>query len=151
MRLRPVLIALFLIVGGGSPALAAEVTEVTLVTETGAHTLSLEVADTPETRRKGLMHRRSLGDIDGMLFLFGDSAPRAMWMKNTYISLDILFLNKAGRVTTVIEDAAPLSTETLPSNGPAFGAIELPAGAAERLSIAVGDMVRHPAFDGGRP
>jgi len=128
------------------PSFSADTTTVTLMTGTGEHTLALEVADTPETRRTGLMHRRSLDGIDGMLFLFDGSAPRAMWMKNTYISLDILFLDKAGRVTTVIEGAEPLSTKTLPSNGPAFAAIELAAGDADRLGVAVGDTVRHPAL-----
>lgn len=148
-RVAPVL-AVFVVAWAG-PVLSAETTTATLVTDSGEHTLTLEVADTPETRATGLMYRRSLDGIDGMLFLFGDSAPRAMWMKNTYISLDILFLDKAGQVTTVIEGAEPLSTETLPSDGPAFGAVELPAGAVERLDVGAGDTLRHPAFGAPSP
>lgn len=151
MIARTVLILAIMMVGYAPPAWSEEMTTATLVTEAGTHPLTLEVADTPDKRAEGLMHRRSLDGIDGMLFLFSGSAPRAMWMKNTYISLDILFLDKEGRVTTIIEGAEPLSTETLPSDGPAFAAIELAAGHAERLGAAVGDTVRHPAFEADAP
>jgi len=124
----------------------ARVDDVVLVTQSGEHPLKLEVAATPAEWQKGLMFRRSLEGIDGMLFVFSGYSPHAMWMKNTYIPLDILFIDSEGRVTTVHRDAVPHDLTSLPSDGPAKGAIELNAGDVERLHIAVGDMVRHPAF-----
>ena len=136
------------LVGCAPPALSREprVDDVVLVTETGEHPLKLEVAATPKEWEKGLMYRRSLEGIDGMLFLFDDDSPHAMWMKSTYIPLDILFLDDAGTVTTIHAGAKPHDLTPLPSNGPASGAIELAAGAAAKLHVAIGNHVRHPAF-----
>jgi uncharacterized membrane protein (UPF0127 family) len=137
-----------LLAGCARPVLSedARVDHVVLVTQSGEHPLRLEVAATPEEWQKGLMFRRSLEGIDGMLFIFSGDSQHAMWMKNTFIPLDILFIDSTGTVTTVHRNAVPHDLTSLPSNGPARGAIELNAGDVEKLHIAVGDTIRHPAF-----
>ncbi len=82
-----------------------------------------------------------------MLFLFSSEEPVAMWMKNTYVALDMVFVSRQGRVVSIARDAVPLSETIIPSGGPAYAVIELAAGAADAIGLAVGDRVRHPEFD----
>jgi len=134
---------------GASASAAAKMTvePLEIVTATGAHRLRVEVARTPDQREKGLMFRTSLPADGGMLFDFHDERPVSMWMKNTPLSLDMIFVSRAGRVVSMALGAEPFSERVISSGGPALAVIELAAGVAQRLSIAVGDTVKHPTFE----
>lgn len=117
-----------------------------IVTATGAHEFKVEVARTPNERARGLMHRRFLPEDQGMLFDFRFEAPVAMWMKNTHIPLDMIFVSRRGQVTRVADAAEPMSERVISSGPPAYAVIELNAGAARRIGVAPGDVVRHSIF-----
>lgn len=133
--------------GPPPPAVKMAVESLEIVTATGAHRLRVEVARTPDQRERGLMFRTSLPSDGGMLFDFREERPVAMWMKNTPLSLDMIFVSRFGRVVSVALGAEPYSERVISSGGPALAVIELAAGAAQRLSIAVGDTVKHPIFE----
>ncbi|GIW39539.1 MAG: hypothetical protein KatS3mg076_0116 [Candidatus Binatia bacterium] len=102
----------------------------------------VEVADTPEKRSLGLMYRKSLPAGTGMLFLFPDEEDHAFWMKNTWISLDMVFIDAHGTVVGVVPDARPGSTESLRVGTPSRYVLEVPAGFARRHGIGPGTRVR---------
>jgi uncharacterized membrane protein (UPF0127 family) len=110
------------------------------------HQLRVEVMRTVEGRERGLMYRRSLPADQGMLFDFGREETVMMWMKNTYIPLDMIFLSRAGVVTHIAENAAPLSEAIISSDGPAYAVLEVNAGYARKIGLKNGDIVRHPMF-----
>ncbi|MBI1980786.1 MAG: DUF192 domain-containing protein [Methylocystis sp.] len=118
-----------------------------IVTATGEHAFKVEIADTPETRARGLMFRKSMPADQGMLFDFLSEGPVSMWMKNTYIPLDMVFIRRDGRVVGVAADAQPFSERIISSPEPAYAVLELNAGAARRISLAPGDQVRHRMFE----
>lgn len=121
--------------------------KIDLVTQGGAHHgFSVEVATTDAQLSQGLMYRRSLAGDAGMLFDFGDVKPVSMWMKNTLIPLDMVFLGTDGRVLGVAQRAVPGSLEVISSPGPVRGVLELNGGTAQRLGIRAGDRVLHPLF-----
>ena len=135
----------------GIPALAqGDATRLTIVTRAGVrHPFQLEIANTPETRSRGLMFRRELAPDRGMLFEFGQrETDVSMWMKNTYIPLDMLFIRANGLIHHIAENTTPLSEATISSNGPVKGVLEVIGGTAKRLGIAAGDRVEHPFFRG---
>ena len=113
-----------------------------LKTGMAVHALGAELADTPSERAKGLMHRHDFGDDDAMIFIFPDSAPRAFWMKDTPISLDIIFFADDGAWLNTHAHTIPFSTESLPSNGEARYVLELPAGAAAKLGLGEGTILK---------
>jgi hypothetical protein len=117
-----------------------------IVTATGVHRLHVEVARTSSERQKGLMFRASLPADGGMLFDFHDERPISMWMKNTPLPLDMIFVSRDGRVVSLAVDTEPYSEKVIWSGAPALAVIEVNAGTARRLSVAVGDLVRHPIF-----
>jgi uncharacterized protein len=106
----------------------------------------VEVARNDADRAQGLMFRRSMPADRGMLFDFGRVAPVAMWMQNTYLSLDMLFIRPDGTIARIAADTEPLSTRTIPSGEPVLAVLELNAGTAARLGIRAGDRVEHPLF-----
>jgi uncharacterized membrane protein (UPF0127 family) len=116
------------------------------VTATGAHEFRVEVAETTSQRARGLMYRREMPQDHGMLFDFHHETPVMMWMKNTYLPLDMIFVSRQGIVTHVAPDTTPLSEDVISSGGPAYAVIELNAGVAKRIGLKAGDEVRHPAF-----
>ncbi len=121
----------------------------TLVVETAigaAHAFRVELAQTDAERGRGLMFRRSLAPDAGMLFDFGRDMPVSMWMKNTYIPLDMLFITSDGRIRRIEHEAAPESLTIRSSGGPVRAVLELAGGTARRLGIRPGDRVRHPLF-----
>ena len=122
----------------------------TLVTSTGAHEISVEIADSPEEREVGLMNRESMPEDAGMLFDFGESRPVTMWMKNTLIPLDMVFINEGGRVVRVAAHAQPLSLELIPSDKPVRYVLELNGGAAADYGVKIGDRLEHSAIDQAR-
>lgn len=117
-----------------------------IITSTGAHRFSVEEARTEAQRERGLMFRRSMPEERGMLFSFASERPIAMWMKNTYLPLDMVFIGKNGKVVGLAENTEPLSEKIIPSGAPAFSVLELNAGAAAKISLKIGDIVRHPLF-----
>lgn len=108
--------------------------------------ITVEVADDDEKRATGLMFRRSIGDDEGMIFIYPQEEQIAMWMKNTYISLDMFFLRADGTIIRIERNTEPFSERTITSGGLALGVIEMKAGSAERLGIKVGDIVDFPSF-----
>jgi len=126
---------------------AFDASRAVIVTHDGRlYPFSIEIARTPAQRARGLMYRRTMAADHGMLFDFEDVRPRAMWMKNTYIALDILFIEADGRIWSIASDTTPLSERTIIADGPIRAALELKAGTCRLLGIEVGDEVRHPLF-----
>jgi len=103
-------------------------------------------ADSPRREEQGLMFIRELDEHAGMLFAFPTNPHPMMWMKNTYIPLDLLFINAQGRIEYIAARATPLSLAVIQSPKPALAVLELDGGACERLGINVGDLVIHPLF-----
>jgi uncharacterized membrane protein (UPF0127 family) len=110
------------------------------------HKFDVWVADTDARRMRGLMFVEHLADDAGMLFIYPQAQPIAMWMKNTPLSLDILFVTAEGRVHHIAENTTPQSTDTIPSNGVVYAVIELKAGTTAKMKIRPGAQVIHPAF-----
>ncbi len=110
------------------------------------HRLRVEVMRTMEGRERGLMYRRSLPADQGMLFDFGREETVMMWMKNTYIPLDMIFMSRAGVVTHIAANAVPLSEAIISSDGPAYAVLEVNAGYAHKIGLKTGDIVHHPMF-----
>ena len=119
----------------------------TIVTGSGArHQFQVEVARNHAERAQGLMYRRSLPADRGMLFDFEKTQPLSMWMQNTYIPLDMIFIRADGTIARVGENAEPLSTRTVSSGEPVLAVLEVNGGTAARLGIKPGDRVEHPLF-----
>lgn len=110
------------------------------------HRINIWVADDEQRRARGLMFVKHLNGGDGMLFVYPQPQTIAMWMKNTLIPLDMLFVAPDGKVTRVVENTEPQSLKTIESGGAVLGVVELAAGTAARLKIAPGAQVIHPAF-----
>ena len=155
----PFALALLLTVGPFAPrpafhataaAQTASVQRVALVIEGagGAHRFDIEVARTPAERARGLMFREALAADSGMIFLFGIARPVAMWMKNTLIPLDMLFIDGDWRILRIAERTTPYSEEAIPSGGPVIAVLELAGGTARRLGLAPGDRVRMAGMPG---
>jgi uncharacterized membrane protein (UPF0127 family) len=118
-----------------------------IVTASGTHEFSVEVMRSGPQRERGLMFRRFLPQERGMLFDFATERPVAMWMKNTYLPLDMIFIGRAGKVVGLAENTDPLSEKIIPSGAPAYGVLEVNAGTAARIGLRIGDSVRHPLFN----
>ena len=101
---------------------------------------TVELATSREQREVGLMNRDTMADDHGMLFDFGASRPIFMWMKDTYLPLDMLFLSATGKITHIHADALPLSENIIDSRGPVRFVIELNGGLATRLGNRPGDV-----------
>jgi len=132
----------------GVAAAELRVEPVVIVSESGRHTIDAEIADTPGTRATGLMFRRSLDADAGMLFIYDDPQNITMWMKNTYISLDMIFADAKGKIIRIARDTEPFSTDIIEAGGPAKVVLEVPAGTAKRLKLKRGDRLEHPSVSG---
>jgi uncharacterized protein len=117
-----------------------------IVTSSGIHAFSVEVMRTEPERERGLMFRRFLAKDRGMLFEFKAEQVVTMWMKNTYLPLDMIFISRTGKVVAVAENAAPLSEKIISSEVPAYAVLEVNAGTVARIGLRIGDSVRHPMF-----
>jgi uncharacterized protein len=122
--------------------------DVTVRSGTRQHTFRIWLADTPERREQGLMWVRSLQPDRGMLFVFEQPQPVSFWMKNTYVSLDLLFVAPDGRIIRIAENAEPLSPRKIDSMGVVRGVLEIPGGRSRQLGLKAGDRLLHPAFAG---
>jgi uncharacterized protein len=103
-------------------------------------------ADSPRREQQGLMFVKHLDEHTGMLFLFPENKPVAMWMKNTYIPLDLLFMNPQGKIDFIAVNAQPLSLDNIGPATAEYAVLELNGGATERFGIRVGDTVLHKTF-----
>jgi uncharacterized membrane protein (UPF0127 family) len=119
---------------------------ITATTATGAHEFSVWIAADARSRERGLMYVRELPPGSGMLFLFEFPQPLAFWMKNTYLSLDLVFIGGDGRVLNVVENAKPLSLDPIESDGDAIAVLEVVAGTARRLDLKAGNRVELPGL-----
>lgn len=146
-RRRLVIAAAFIVfVALGAPAPAAETQTLEIVTANGVHSFTVEFVANDADRAKGLMFRRELPEGRGMLFDFQREQDIAMWMENTYIPLDMIFINADGRIRRIAENTEPLSTKIIPSGGPVRGVLEVIGGTARKFGIKPGDRVAHPIF-----
>jgi uncharacterized protein len=112
----------------------------------GGHKFAVEVATTPAQMEQGLMFRRSMAPDAGMIFDFKTPSMATMWMKNTLIPLDMLFVDAQGRIVNIHERAVPGSLDTIAAAAPVRAVVELNGGTAARLGIRPGDRVVFPIF-----
>ena len=142
-------LAAILVVGcavGSAPVRAASFQPLEIVTRNGVQVFSVEMATTEEEKQTGLMYRKELADGKGMLFDFKPEQEVSMWMKNTYVSLDMIFIRADGRILRIAENTEPMSTKIISSRGPARAVLEVVAGTAQKYGIRPGDRVGHPLF-----
>jgi hypothetical protein len=139
-------LVVLLIPAANRAAEPARIEPVVVETAQGRFTFSAEIADTPELRQRGLMFRHNVPEERAMLFDWGRVAPVSMWMRNTYVSLDMIFIAADGRVAKVAEATEPLSETTISSGEPVAAVLEVVAGTAERIGLKPGDRVLHPMF-----
>ena len=133
---------------GASPA----VEPVTVETAAGVkHIFNVEVVKEVKARDRGLMFRQSLPDDGGMLFDYDPPQAISFWMKNTYIPLDIIFIDAKGEILNIAAETTPLSLQPLPSTGAARGVLEVKGGTCARLGIKAGDHVRYRIFESVSP
>lgn len=150
----PVIVAFLfaLIVSVGGPARAQSPptfarSELAIVTSDGRrYDFQVEMATTPEQQAHGLMFRPQMPADAGMLFDYGNERTVSMWMKNTLIPLDMLFIRGDGRIANTVERAVPGSLQPRSSEGRVRGVLELNGGTAEKLGLKAGDRILHPSF-----
>ncbi len=130
---------------------AAGESRLELVTASGVHVFDVEIAATPEKQALGLMFRTSLPETKGMLFPHEVPREVTMWMRNTYIPLDMVFIRADGTVHRVEKRTEPMSERVISSDGPVAAVLEIAAGTADKLGIKPGDKVRHPYFAATSP
>jgi uncharacterized protein len=149
MKKLSIVLALLFAIGANLCAYAqepAKIETINIVTKQSTTALYAEIADTPELRERGLMFRHILPVDQAMLFDFGKPRPAAMWMKNTYMSLDMVFVREDGSIAAIAENTVPKSMDTISVQEPVKGVIELAAGTAKRLGIRQNDKVFHRIF-----
>ncbi len=136
--------ALVAVLAAGYLAFAAgDVSRAVLHTGSGDHEVMVELAFTPEEREVGLMNRPEMPQDHGMLFRFDETRNVTMWMKNTLIPLDMLFIDDSGKIVTIKTNAQPLSLDIIPSGRPVRSVLELNGGAAARYDVSIGDRLEH--------
>ncbi len=152
MRLRnPVILAvLVMVVWAVDAAVHAQATfeRSTLTIETlgESHEFDIELALTPAQQAQGLMFRRQMAPDAGMLFYHPRDTVATMWMRNTFLPLDMLFVAADGRIVHIVERTVPQSLTTISAGRPVRAVLELNAGTVRRLAIGDGDRLIHPLF-----
>jgi hypothetical protein len=116
-----------------------------------SHVFRVWLADTPQRQAQGLMFVRALPELRGMLFVYEQPKSISMWMKNTYIPLDMVFIDARGRIQQIVEQTTPHSLDLIRSNEPALAVLEIGGGEARRLGLHAGQRVSHPALPGAHP
>lgn len=139
MNIRTLVFSLFL-----STNVCAETLDIS--SQNGLITFKIELAKTLAEQQKGLMFRDTISSDTGMLFLYSQPKIITMWMKNTKVSLDMLFINQQGFIIHIHEKAKPLSLDPIKSPGPCVAVLEIAGGRAKALNLKVGDRIHHPAF-----
>ncbi|MDH3579568.1 MAG: DUF192 domain-containing protein [Hyphomicrobiales bacterium] len=117
-----------------------------VVTSAGEHSFEVEIADRNDARNRGLMFRRSLGQWAGMLFFYDREQHISMWMRNTYIPLDMIFITAEGTVHRIEERTEPFSERVIESGARVLGVLEVAGGTAAEIGLRPGDRVKHPRF-----
>jgi uncharacterized protein len=115
-------------------------------TSSGPVTFQTEIADEDHERGTGMMFRRTMAETEAMLFIWPEPEPVAMWMRNTFVSLDMLFIDGTGTIVHIAREAVPQSLDVISAGRDVPAVLEIKGGAAQRLGIAVGDKVKHRAF-----
>ncbi|MDE2447113.1 MAG: DUF192 domain-containing protein [Alphaproteobacteria bacterium] len=149
LKLRSILLGVFLFFGAWHSVWAEEpprIEPVTIATDRASTMFFAEIADTEELRQRGLMFRHIMPPDQAMLFDFEKPRPAAMWMKDTYMSLDMLFVREDGTIAALAENTVPKSLDTISVQEPVRGVIELAAGTVKRLGIRKNDKVFHRIF-----
>ena len=141
-----VILAAASILAAPPAARSAEQQTLEIASKTGVHVFAVELAVTDEERAKGLMYRRSVPESYGMLFDFKRDQEVTMWMRNTYVSLDMIFIRGDGRILRIAENTQTESDRIIPSGGPVRAVLEVVAGTAKKFGIAPGDRVASPIF-----
>lgn len=151
--LRSVAIACLALTSAGAEAGGSVLTlaglprsEVQVVTASGTHHFKVWIAADEWSRARGLMDVRKLLPDEGMLFLFEQTRYVAFWMKDTPLSLDVIFIRADGVIVNIAENTRPLTIDTIPSAAPVKAVLELLAGTAARLGLTAGDRIVHPAL-----
>lgn len=139
-------LALAALIVTGRIAAAADLQTLEIVSASGVHVFSVELAITDKEREKGLMFRDNLPDGQGMLFRFDPPQQIMMWMKNTPLSLDMIFIRGDGHILRIAENTEPQSTRIISSGGQAAAVLEVIAGTAQKYGIRPGDRVAFPWF-----
>jgi uncharacterized protein len=147
-----ILLTCFLWLAGASAALPenaqiSKLEPITLESADSVTMLTAEIADTDELRTRGLMFRHFLPEDKAMLFDYETPRPVAMWMKNTNISLDMLFIRQDGTIADIAQDTVPQSLDTISVQEPVRGVLELAAGTVKKLGLRVNDKVYHRIFN----
>jgi uncharacterized membrane protein (UPF0127 family) len=112
----------------------------------GSVAFSIELAATDAEKAKGLMFRTKMGDTEGMLFPYGRPQEITMWMRHTYIPLDMIFIRADGIIHRIEAQTEPLSDRIIASEGDVFAVLEIAGGAAQRHGVRPGDRVHHEIF-----
>ena len=136
----------FLVLLGSSQVRADGKETISINSGQGPQTFIVEIMETPSQLERGLMYRRTMPTDHGMLFNFHSDQPVMMWMKNTYLPLDMIFTDKTGKITWIAENAEPLSEAIIPSHGSVYSVLEINGGLAAKLKIHVGDMIKASIF-----
>jgi uncharacterized protein len=139
-------LALCAVLGAMAPARAAGQDTIDIVTKTGVHAFSVELATTSAEQERGLMYRKELPEGHGMLFDFQTEQQVSFWMHNTYIPLDMIFIAADGRIAHIAENAKPMSDDLIPSVRPIRAVLEVIAGTVRKFGIASGDRVTGSIF-----
>ncbi len=139
-----VLAGLFLFYPVYSSCTETDVNQLIIITDTGEHRFKVELALKGPDQRKGLMHRPSMDENAGMLFVFDKVITARMWMKNTLIPLDMVFIRDDGSVANIHKNARPHSEKTITSSEPVRYVLEINAGLADRIALKRNDKIRHP-------
>ncbi|WP_137390654.1 DUF192 domain-containing protein [Rhodoligotrophos defluvii] len=132
-----------------APAQTAATTEtLTLAADDRYVVINVEVARTPTEREKGLMNRSTLPEDRGMLFLWEQPTQVTMWMRNTPISLDMIFIRPDGVIHKIAANTVPFSEDLIPSNGKVLAVLEVRGGLTRKIGLRAGHRVHHRVFDG---
>jgi uncharacterized membrane protein (UPF0127 family) len=127
-------------------ARSAEQQTLEIASKSGVHVFAVELAVTDAERERGLMYRRSVPESYGMLFDFKRDQEVSMWMRNTYVSLDMIFIQSDGRIRRIAENTETESDRIISSGGPVRAVLEVVAGTAKKFGIEAGDRVASPAL-----
>ena len=140
------LVGAALIAALGQGAYACAPDTVTVIGDFGQARFQVAIADTNETRARGLMFVEEMGILEGMLFVYETPRRATFWMRNTLIPLDMLFADETGTIVTLHADAIPGDETSIDGGDGILGVLEINGGVAARLGISVGDVLQHPSF-----
>ena len=153
MRLLKIILVLFFLTPASahlkpsSPQVCVLPIHLTVESSGVVHAFEVELATTLDQQRTGLMYRENMADDHGMLFYYPVPQHVSFWMKNTYISLDLVFIRQDGTIAHIAHDATPLSLAQIRSGHEVTGVLELNGGLAAKLGIVEGDVVQHEFFN----